>query len=121
MFVPDSRAATLAVAVALTLAPAGSLAQSAPPRELMTPPPTSNTLRFGGTAGDFQRRLAGEAVERQREQGPSPRDVLIERVAPLVAAGQCEAARRLAREDGDRALSRRIGTVCIEGRPTQIG
>ncbi|MBN8528851.1 MAG: hypothetical protein J0M36_06415 [Caulobacterales bacterium] len=83
-------------------------------------PQVNNGLRLGGSAGDYQRRLATNALEREQNQEPTPQELLIERIAPLVAEGRCNEARQLARQEGDRAVSRRIGEVCIEGRATPI-
>ena len=85
-------------------------------------PQINNNVRLGGSAGDYQRRLAANAInqDQQEQAGPSEQVALIERIAPLVAEGRCNEARQIARQEGDRAVSRRIGEVCVEGRPTPM-
>lgn len=90
--------------------------QPTPPRV----PQINNGVRLGGTASDYQRRIAASAIERQQNQEPTEQEALIERIAPLVAEGKCNEARQIARQEGDRAVSRRIGEVCVEGRPTPM-
>ena len=92
--------------------------QPAPPRV----PQIDQRAMYGGTSTDSITRLTRDALDRQRETGgqSEERVSLIERIAPLVAEGRCNEARRLAREEGDRAVSRRIGEVCVEGRPTPM-
>lgn len=92
--------------------------QPAPPRT----PQMNSSVMYGGSAGDFQTRLANEAIARGRDGSPQSEDrvSLIERIAPLVAEGRCNDARRIAREEGDRAVSRRISQVCVEGRATPM-
>ncbi|HRO33321.1 MAG TPA: hypothetical protein PLQ03_07920 [Brevundimonas sp.] len=74
-----------------------------------------------GQGSNMQDKLTNELMERERNGGQSSeRADLIERLAPLVAQGQCNEARRIARQEGDRDVSRRIGQVCVEGRPTPM-
>lgn len=117
------RSSVFAAAAALIMiAGAGSAAAQNGGRTPNPPPQINNTLRFGGNAGHFQNQLANEDIRRDREAfgQPTEQELLIERVMPLVAEGRCNAAREIARQEGDRALSRRIGQVCVEGRPTPI-
>ena len=89
-----------------------------------TPPrvPQINTqVMYGGGARDYQDRLANNVLERERNGGqPGERATLIERLWPLVAEGRCNEARQIARREGDRPVSRRIGEICVEGRPTPL-
>lgn len=86
--------------------------------------PTINPqVRYGSSIAENQNRLAGRLAEQGRE-GMSEEEIerldLLERIAPLVAEGRCNAARDIAREAGDRAVSRRVGQICVEGRPTPM-
>lgn len=114
-----SAARIVACSVLLASITSSVLAQvpTPPPR-----PPQNMTARFGANPGENHDRFTREVLESQRgrEAVSEERAALIERVAPLVAEGRCNAARELAREEGDRALSRRIGSVCVEGRPTPM-
>lgn len=89
-----------------------------------TPPrvPQPNTqLMYGGSAQDYQTRLTNDVIERERNGGQSgERATLIERLWPLVAEGRCNEARQIARQERDRPVSRRIGEICVEGRPTPL-
>jgi len=112
-----------ASAALFVISVAGSAAAQTPGNPQMPRvPEINNTLRFGGSAGDYQNRLAAEARDRDREGfgEPTEQELLIERITPLVPGGPRNAAREIARQEGDRALSRRIGQVCVEGRPTEI-
>lgn len=113
------RLITVCTAVALfaTAVSAQVPGQPAPPRM----PQVSTQLLYGGSAQDFQTRLANEALERERNGGQSDeRATLIERLWPLVAEGRCNEARQIARQERDRPVSRRIGEICVEGRPTPM-
>lgn len=91
--------------------------QPTPPRV----PQVSTQLMYGGSARDYQDRLASNVLERERNGGqPGERATLIERLWPLVAEGRCNEARQIARREGDRPVSRRIGEICVEGRPTPL-
>ena len=91
--------------------------QPAPPRL----PEVNTQLMYGGSAGDYQDRLTNNILERDRNGGqPAERATLIERLWPLVAVGKCNEARQIARQEGDRPVARRIGQICVEGRPTPL-
>lgn len=105
------------VMLAATAVAAQVPGQPTPPRV----PQVNTQLMYGGTARDYQNRLANNALERQREgEQPGERATLIERLWPLVAEGRCNEARQIARQEGDRPVSRRIGEICVEGRPTPL-
>ena len=85
-------------------------------------PVVDMTTRYGTTPSEYQSRFAAQLNDPTRGNlsVDNEREELIGEVAPLVAEGRCEAARQRARAAGDRALSRRIGQVCVEGRPTPM-
>ena len=88
-----------------------------------TMPRIDMTTRYGASAAENQDRFARALTDPTRQAGDPAgqrREALIERLAPMVAEGRCDAARQLARAEGDRPLSRRIGEVCVEGRPTPM-
>ena len=106
-----------AVALAAGTVSAQVPGQPQPPRL----PDINPRLAYGGSVGEFQDRLTSDILELERNGAqPGERATLIERVWPLVAEGRCNDARQLARQEGDRAVSRRIGQVCVEGRPTAL-
>jgi hypothetical protein len=112
-------ARTAVYAVLLVSAASPVLAQVQAPR----PRPSQNmTASFGASPSESHDRFTREVIGSQqgREAVSEERAALIDRVGPLVAEGRCDEARRIAREEGDRALSRRIGSVCIQGRPTPM-
>lgn len=115
------RVATVCTAAILLFA---SVATAQVPGQPTAPrtPRVDNNLRLGGSSADYQRRLAANAIERDQQASaePTAQETLIERIAPLVAEGRCNEARQIARQEGDRAVSRRIGEVCVEGRPTPM-
>lgn len=114
--------ATLALTLTVSLA-APVVAQTPGTRFTPTMPRIDMTTRYGASAAENQDRFARALTDPTRQAGDPAaqrREALIEQVAPLVAEGRCDAARQLARTEGDRPLSRRIGQVCVEGRPTPM-
>ena len=97
----------------------GALAQ-VPPNTISSGPGIMSHNHMSGT--ENHSRLESQALEANRRNSGlnDERIALIERVAPLVQQGKCEDARRMARAEGDRPLARRIGQVCVEGRPTPM-
>lgn len=111
----------IAAFTALGLLAASAVAAQVPGQPVQPrTPQINNGARLGGSAAEYQRRIAANAIERQQDQEPTAQESLIERIAPLVAEGKCNEARQIARQEGDRAVSRRIGEVCVEGRPTPM-
>ena len=105
----------------IALLAAGSVSAQVPGQTQPRVPQINPQVMYGGSAGDYQNRLTTDILERQRNGGQSEeRATLIERVWPLVSEGKCNEARRIARAEGDRPVSRRIGEICVEGRPTPI-
>ena len=112
----------IAACTAIALLAAGSVAAQVPgTRYTPTMPRVDMTTRYGASAAENQDRFARALVDPSR-QASDPngerREGLIERLWPLVAEGKCNEARRIARAEGDRPVSRRIGEICVEGRPT---
>ena len=68
------RLITVFSAAALLIAPIASAqtpGNPSPPRV----PQVNNSLRLGGSAGDYQRRLATNALERDQNQEPTPQEL----------------------------------------------
>lgn len=106
--------------VTLSAIPVAAQTPGQPPRSTPTINPN---VRYGSSAAENQNRLAGRLIEDGRDGRSDEeieREALLERIAPMVAEGRCNAARAAAREAGDRAVSRRVGQVCVEGRPTPM-
>ncbi|WP_333592149.1 hypothetical protein [Brevundimonas sp.] len=116
------RTASLIMIVGLTAASMPAVAQTPGPNLNRPIPRYDTNLAQGGTSTDFHNRLINEVIEGQRETygRATSREALIDRLAPLVAEGRCGEARHIARQEGDRAVSRRIGEVCVEGRVTPM-
>lgn len=111
----------IACTTALLIASTATAQVPGQPMQPRTPRVDTN-LMYGGSAAEFQNRLTTEVIARGRDGEPQSEErvSLIERIAPLVAEGRCNEARRIARDEGDRAVSRRVGQVCVEGRATPM-
>lgn len=114
---PSARAAVCAVLFASAASSVLAQVPSPPPR-----PPQNMIARFGASPSENHDRFTREVIASQqgREAVNEERATLLERLAPLVAEGRCNEAREIARAEGDRPVSRRIGSICVEGRPTPI-
>lgn len=108
--------------VGLTAAPP-VLAGQAPGNPARPRTPSVNPqVRYGSSTAENTNRLIGRLAEPGDAMSDEERErqALLERIAPMVAEGRCNEARQAARQAGDRAVSRRVGQVCVEGRPTPL-
>ncbi|WP_420478451.1 hypothetical protein [Brevundimonas sp. FT23028] len=113
---------TCCAAIVAGVAPVAAQVPGAPARPRT--PQVDMAARYGSSIAENQSRLAAQIADPNNREGMSDAErdrlALLERIAPLVAEGRCNDARQMARDVGDRAVSRRIGQVCTEGRPTAM-
>lgn len=130
-----SRLLASLAALLVTMAPIGAVAQQSPPpppkppvQPVQPPLPPPPPLRFDRSqqflrteAEIFRQNLTRQAQAQpsltRQARADRTRVALADRIAPLVDAGSCGEAERLARQERDSLMARRVRELCV---PTSV-